>query len=340
MSEGKISIKKAIPIIVLTWILSLVTTLAIVYFTPFVPIGTNQIGDSAVTSGKIANAAIITTKLADGSVTNAKILDGTIIGEDIADGSIIAIKVADGAITETKIADNSITTDKLADGSITVTKLADSAIVSVKLADNSVTSSKIMNDAIVTVKMADGAVTTAKILDGTITAADLADGSLTAVKIADGAITTAKLANYAVTSLKLAPNAIPFASTYSTIETTTTETVNWVDMTGMSVTLTVGRTSHLLIMLSTEAYNSDSLERTIVHAVVGASEAYPGEIWMTPPILETSLHTHLHGIAAYSYNFYEPSLSSGTYTIKIQWMVTGGTGHALYRTLTVIALPA
>jgi len=36
MSEGTISIKKAVPIIVLTWILSMVTTLALVYFVPFI----------------------------------------------------------------------------------------------------------------------------------------------------------------------------------------------------------------------------------------------------------------------------------------------------------------
>jgi len=87
MAEGvTITVKKAIPIIAITWILSLATTLVIVYVSPniFPPIQTEKIGDSA----------IITTKLADGSVTSAKILDGTINAVDISDGAIVTIKVA------------------------------------------------------------------------------------------------------------------------------------------------------------------------------------------------------------------------------------------------------
>lgn len=322
MSEGKISIRKAIPIIVLTWILSLVTTLAIVYFTPLVPIGTSQIGDSAVTSGKIANAAIITTKLADGSITNAKILDGTIIGEDIADGSIVTLKVADGAITQTKIADDSVTT----------TKLADSAVVTVKLADDSVTSSKIMDNAIVTVKLANGAVTTAKILDGTITAADLADGTVTSVKIADGAITTAKIANYAVTSLKLAPDSVPFAYTSSTTATSTTSTT-FIDMLDTSVTISLDRASHLLIIFTSEVAFNPAGPSVYFQARVGTSTALPDSYGyqLTPA---TTYYD------AYTCSFYSPSVAAGSHSVKIRWHVSSGTGYALYRALTVIALPA
>ncbi len=114
MSEGRISIKKVIPIVIVTWVLSLITTLMIVYFAPFVPVGTNQIGDSAVTSSKIADGAIIVTKLADGSTTSAHILDGTIIAQDLANNSVTSIKVADGAVTTTEIADYAVTNLKLA----------------------------------------------------------------------------------------------------------------------------------------------------------------------------------------------------------------------------------
>jgi len=118
MTEGKFSIKKATPIIIVTWVLSLLTTLAIAYFTPLIPIGTNQIGDSAVTTSKIADGTIINVKLADGSVTSAKILNGTITAVDIANGSIITINIADGSITTTKIADEAVTTEKLASAAI------------------------------------------------------------------------------------------------------------------------------------------------------------------------------------------------------------------------------
>jgi len=328
MSEGASSFKKAIPIIVITWVLSLVTTLAVAYFTPFIPIGTDQIGDDAVTADKILDGAVITTKLDDGTVTSAKILDATITAEDIASGSIITVKVANEAITTAKIADDSVTEAKIADG----------AIVTVKLADDSVTTSKIVDDAIVTVKLADGSVTSAKIRDGTIVAADLATGAVTSIKIADGAVTTSKIADYAVTNLKLAAGAIPFNSTYSTSSTSTTSLV---DMPGMSVEITLERNSTLLIMFSTEAWNDDPNARISVSALVNASTARPGGVYLTPTVAVggTFPHQHTLGYAAYAYNFYQPSVTAGFYTVKIRWSVTGGTGYAWYRTLTVIALP-
>ena len=332
MSEGKISMKKAIPIIVVAWVLSLVTTLVIAYFTPFVPIGTNQIGDSAMTAEKIADGAIITTTLADGSVTSAKILDGTIIAQDIADGSIVTVKVADGAITTAKIADGSITAGKVADSAITSTKIADGAIVTVKLADSAVSTSKLADNAVVSVKLADGAVTTAKILDGTITAADLATGAVTELKIADGAVTTSKIADYAVTSLKLATNAIPFNSTHahSSIYKTT---ATWENITGMEVTLTLERNSTLIIMFSTEAQISSATEFVHWRAMVNATAADPGAVFLQP-----STTSELGPI---SYNFYLEGLTPGQYPVYMQWWVTGAaTANVYFRTLIVIALPA
>jgi len=97
LSKGANAVKKAnLYIIVVAWILSLVSTLAIVYVAQnFIH---TQISDGAVTTTKISSGAVITAKLADGSVTSAKILDGTITATDISDGSIISVKVADGAV--------------------------------------------------------------------------------------------------------------------------------------------------------------------------------------------------------------------------------------------------
>jgi hypothetical protein len=333
MSEGVLSIKKAIPIIVVTWILSLVTTLGIVYVAPniFPPL----------TTEKIADKAIIVTKLADGSVTSAKILDGSISAVDLADGSIIAIKISDGAITTAKIADGATTTSKIADGAIVTVKLANESITTEKIADGNVTTSKLSDDAITTVKFADGSVTSAKILDGTITSADLADGSIISVKIADGAVTTVKIADYAVTSKKLAANAIPFASITSQQSISTTSTYpNWVDMTGLSVTITTDRTSHLLILVSAVAMNNDPNNRTLIRALVDANEAYM-PVYLTPIVGDGEApHRHLTYAQTYTCQFYLPAVVAGTHRIKIQWCVTGGEAWAGGGILTVIALPA
>ena len=241
MSQGAISTKKLISIIVVTWVLSLATTLAIVYVWPIIfPINSNQIADEA----------IITAKLADGAVTSAKILDGTITAVDMADGSIIAVKVADGAVTTAKIADGAVTADKVADG------------------------------AIVTVKLADGSVTSAKILDGTIIAADLATGAVTSMKIADGAVTTAKIADGAVTNDKLAAGAIPHNITYAVGDVSTSST-SFEDMPDMAVEITLTRNSTLIIICSAQTwFEGTGIYAMYWRAMVNTTRAQPDSSWI------------------------------------------------------------
>jgi len=328
MSEKAFSMKKMIPVIAITWTLSLVTTMVIVYFAPniFPPLSTANINDDAIVAEKIADGAIITTKLADGTITSAKILDGTITATDVADRSVLTVKIADGAVTASKIADGVISSEKVADG----------AIVTVKLADKSVTTSKLADDAIVTVKLADGAVTSAKILDGTITAADLADGSLTTVKIADGAVTTSKIADYAVTNTKLASGAIPYNSTHI-IGISSMSSTSWLNMSDTSVSLHLDRTSHVLIMFSASARMTSMVSPVTmyVRALVGNTIANPDT--------GTSFSTNVASVFECSaFVFYLPNVNSGTYTVYIQWTVSNAmvTGYVNERTLNVLALPA
>jgi len=99
MFKEKIPIKIVVPVIVVTWILSLISTLAIVYIVPsLIPLRSEQIGQGQITSDKIANASIITVKLADGNVTSIKIADGSITAVDIANSSLTYVKLADSAI--------------------------------------------------------------------------------------------------------------------------------------------------------------------------------------------------------------------------------------------------
>jgi hypothetical protein len=118
--------KTLVPIIVITWILSLISCLAIVYTLPSA-FGLG-VGKGSITSDKIADGAVITAKLANGNVTSAKILDGNITAIDLADGSIIDVKIANGTITGVKLANGTITSVKLADGTITSAKLAPNVI--------------------------------------------------------------------------------------------------------------------------------------------------------------------------------------------------------------------
>ena len=149
--------------------------------------------------------------------------------------------------------------------------------------------------------------------------------------------------NYSVTNLKLAADAIPFNSTSDT-DFTTTNMGSWGNMSYMAVTMTLNRTSHLLIMFSTDAYDDTAGNIIYARAVVDGTVAQPYQIVLTP-YTSSELgyplsHSHIIYDVCSSYNFCQPFVSPGTHTIQIQWFVTGGIGWAYFRTLTVIALPA
>jgi len=195
-------------------------------------------------------------------------------------------------------------------------------IRSEQIGEGLITSDKIADEAIITVKLADGNVTSAKILDGNITAVDIADSSVIDVKIADGA----------VSNPKLAANAIPFASTWNgTIVYTTNTTFE--DMPETSVSITVDRPSHLIIMFSGEAYANGASGATYMRAMVNTTQAFPNS---------TSVRlTSEYGWSSYAHVFYK-SVDTGTYTVKMEWRVrdSGDDGRVGDRTLNVIALPA
>ena len=308
MSNTGLSIKKALPLIALAWILSLITTLALVYFAPsiFPPLETQNISDEAITASKISDGAIITLKLADDSVTSAKILDGSITAVDLVDGSVTSIKIADGAVTGEKIADDSVTESKVAEG------------------------------AVVTAKLSDGAVTSAKILDGTIIAQNLEDGAIISIKVEDGAITTNKIADGAVTDKKLAENAIPYFATYNSSLASTNST-SFADIPETSLTVSVNRKSNLIIMFSAEAWVDGAGDSLFVRALVDSTVANPNSGSL---ILLTTAGESQHG--SYAINFYMKGLAAGTYTVKIQWSELLGAqlAHMGDRVLNVIALPA
>jgi hypothetical protein len=318
MSKNGFSLKKALPLIAITWTISLVTTLAFVYFAPsiFPPLETQNIADAAVTASKIDEGAIVTVKLADGSVTSAKILDGSITTVDLMDGSITSIKVANGTITNAKLAEEAVTTNKIADG----------AIVTAKLADGAVTSAKIVNGAIIAEDLADGSVIAVKIKDGAVTTN----------KIADGAVTTPKIADGVVTDVKLASDAIPYFATYNA-SLVSTQSTSFVDLPETALNITLNRKSNLMIMFSAEAWVDGAGDEIYVRALVNSTVANPNSGSLT---LFTTAGESQHG--SYAVNFYLEDVDAGAYTVRIQWSERLGASfaHMGDRTLHVIALPA
>ena len=127
-----------------------------------------------------------------------------------------------------------------------------------------------------------------------------------------------------------------FVSRTSNESAQTTETMQFVDVNEASISLVLNTTSHVLIMFSTVSFTGAG-GRIYIRALIGETMAHPGEVILTPLMFDPSI---MHGYASYAFNFYEPSIDAGVYTVKIQWKVNADTGYMDERTLTVLAIPA
>lgn len=145
-----------------------------------------------------------------------------------------------------------------------------------------------------------------------------------------------------------APYAIPFNLTYNDLHNFTTETAGFVDMPSTSVTLTLNRTSQLLIMFSANAWMSNATSNPSAfikcQAVVNGTPATPSVVQLTPTMTaelgDPYRHAHRVTNSTCNFTFYSDSLSAGTYTIQIRWYISSqGQGDVGTRTLAVMVLP-
>lgn len=107
----------------------------------------------------------------------------------------------------------------------------------------------------------------------------------------------------------------------------------WQDIPSMTVEITLETDATLLITFSAQAVTTQTWLEMHVRAMIDSTQANPPN---------GVVLTKSNEWASYSYTFYGPNISTGTYTIKIQWKLSDevGSGQVRGRTLTVIALPA
>lgn len=99
------------------------------------------IADGAVTSEKVAAAAIGTAAIADAAVTYDKIKDKAVGSAKLADNGVSAKKIASNAVQERHIFDGSVTQSKLAAESVSSAKLAPNAVTNEKVGDKALVES-------------------------------------------------------------------------------------------------------------------------------------------------------------------------------------------------------
>jgi len=146
-------------------------------------VNSGELGSGAVTTAKIASAAVGATQLGGGAVTEFKLGTGAVSNAKLATNAVDANKIASGAVTDTKIGT----------GAVTNTKLGASAVDAGNLATNAVTAVKIATGAVTNTKLGSGAVTDVKIGSGAVTNVKIGSGAVTGIKLGAGAVAEDKL---------------------------------------------------------------------------------------------------------------------------------------------------
>jgi len=147
-----------------------------------------------------------------------------------------------------------------------------------------------------------------------LSSADLQDGIITSAKIANGTITTADLAS------GVAGKVLQVVSTHKTDDFTTSSTASFVDVTGLSASITPSSASNkILIMYSITTCNDTSSQGTHIRLMRDSTEIAPAR---SVANYTSSLFTHARSdnnlSAQTSFEFLDsPSTTSAT-TYKVQ----------------------
>lgn len=83
-----------------------------------------DLADSAVTTPKINNSAVVEAKIANNAVTQNKILNGAVIEAKIANSAVTTNKLFNEAVTAAKLGPNAVIAEKIAAGAVTQSKVA------------------------------------------------------------------------------------------------------------------------------------------------------------------------------------------------------------------------
>ena len=193
-------------------------------------IGTNQLANGAVTSGKIGGlqvtnakleeasgttiGAVSTNKIRDRAVTNAKLEDasgsgvGAVSTNKIRDRAITSPKIADGQVTKGKLGANSVTEANIENGAVTSAKIANGQVTQGKLGENSVIAANIGGGQVIAGKLGSDSIFVNNIRDRQVFGNKIGINGVKEEHLGGASVSTRALADNSVTEAKIADNSV------------------------------------------------------------------------------------------------------------------------------------
>jgi hypothetical protein len=144
--------------------------------------GTAYAADT-VRSKDIVNGQVKTVDLGNNAVTTGKLKDGQVGLVDLDTNSVDATKISDASVGAADLATSSVGSDEIATDAVNATEIADSSI----------DSGEIVADSLLASDLAPGSVGTSEIIDGTVSGTDIASSTITGGNVASNSIGTSDL---------------------------------------------------------------------------------------------------------------------------------------------------
>jgi hypothetical protein len=130
--------------------------------------------NNTVRSKDIVDGQVKTQDLGGSAVTSGKVKDATLSLSDLAADSVDTSKIKDGSIVQADMSNDSIGSNQLQTDSVNATEIA----------DNSIDGGEIVNDSLGASDLAPGSVGTSEVIDGSLTGTDIASNSITTADLA------------------------------------------------------------------------------------------------------------------------------------------------------------
>jgi len=152
-----------------------------------------------VRSKDIVNGQVKTVDLGNNAVTTGKLKDGQVALADLAPGSVDATRIVDGSVGFAELSTGSVGADEIQTDAVGATEIADSTIDSGEIVNDSLTSSDLASGSVGTSEVSDSSLTGSDIASNSISTADLVGTDASgAISLGSGSVAQGRCNFYSI----------------------------------------------------------------------------------------------------------------------------------------------